>query len=63
MQSIWLLNDLFVAKAYRGSGISKKLLQASGDFGKENGACALWLETEHSNHIANQLYRSAKWEL
>jgi GNAT superfamily N-acetyltransferase len=63
MERIWLLNDLFIAEKFRGKGISKKLLQASVDFGKDNGTYALWLETEHSNHIANQLYRSAKWEL
>jgi GNAT superfamily N-acetyltransferase len=62
MQRLWLLNDLYVTVACRGKGISKALLDASADFTGFTGACGLFLETEKTNLVANQLYRSKGWE-
>lgn len=56
MQRLWLLNDLFVNKEYRGKGISKRLMQAAKELCKETNACGLLLETAKSNIIGNQLY-------
>jgi GNAT superfamily N-acetyltransferase len=62
MQRLWLLNDLYVTVACRGKGISKALLEASADFNRISGACGLFLETEKTNLVANQLYRAKGWE-
>lgn len=56
MQRLWLLNDLFVDKEYRGKGISKLLMEAAKELCKETNACGLLLETAKSNIIGNQLY-------
>lgn len=63
MQRLWLLNDLFVAEEFRGQGVSKALIEASRIHAIQTGACGLSLETEKTNHIANQLYKSTDWEL
>lgn len=56
MQRLWLLNDLFVAKEYRGKGVSKKLIETSKEFCKQTNACGLILETAKTNSIGNELY-------
>ncbi|TAF32364.1 MAG: GNAT family N-acetyltransferase [Cytophagales bacterium] len=63
MQSLWLLNDLFVVPDLRGMGISKALIEASKTHATQTGACGLCLETEKKNTIANQLYLATNWEL
>lgn len=57
LKSAWLLNDLFVAQAWRGTGISLTLIEAAKNFSKDTGSCGLLLETDKSNLIANSLYR------
>ena len=56
MKKLWLLNDLFVAAAHRGKGISKGLIDQAKSLCKESGACGMFLETEISNEIGNALY-------
>ena len=56
MKRLWLLNDLFVEKEYRGRGISKALIDRSKQLCKETNACSLTLETQKSNVIGNNLY-------
>lgn len=56
MQRLWLLNDLYVDKRYRGKGLSKKLIEEAQELCKKTNACGLLLETAKSNHIGNQLY-------
>ncbi len=63
LKRIWLLNDLFVDKNYRGKGVSKKLLECAKTLCKETSACELSLETQKSNSIANQLYEKANFSL
>jgi len=52
----WLLNDLFVAKKYRGNGYSKLLIERAKELVKETNSCGMMLETEKSNEIGNNLY-------
>ena len=63
MRRVWLLNDLFVKKEFRGKGISKQLIAQAKQLAKETDACGLLLETEKSNDIGNQLYPATGFEL
>ena len=56
MKKLWLLNDLFVDPQYRGQGISKKLIESAKQLVRSSSACALFLETEKSNIVGNNLY-------
>ena len=63
MKRVWLLNDLYVDKKYRGQGISKMLMDEAKKLTEETSAAALVLETEKSNEIGNSLYPSAGFTL
>jgi len=56
MKKLWLLNDLFVNPNSRGKGISVQLIERSKELVMESKACAMFLETEKSNLIGNNLY-------
>lgn len=58
---VWLLNDLFVADTARRMGVGEALLRAARDFGREQGALRLVLETGRDNAIAQALYRKLGW--
>ena len=58
MKRLWLLNDLFVAKKYRGNGISKQLINASKELCEQTDACGLLLETAKTNTVGNSLYKN-----
>jgi GNAT superfamily N-acetyltransferase len=57
MKRLWLLNDLFVVPAYRGTGTSVALIEAAKTFSREIPSCGLVLETARTNHVANKLYK------
>lgn len=63
MQRLWLLNDLFVTKEYRGKGISKKLIETSKELCNQTNACGLILETAKTNNIGNELYPKVGFSL
>ena len=63
MQRMWILNDLYVHKAFRGQGISKLLINKAKELCKETDACGLLLETETSNDIGNNLYPTTGFHL
>lgn len=56
MARVFLLNDLFVHQDHRGKSASKLLLKRAQEHTIEHKACALTLETEKNNIIANKLY-------
>lgn len=56
VKELWILNDLFVQAAKRGSGTGKKLLEAAKKFALENGAKGVKLQTEIDNLSAQRLY-------
>ena len=63
MKKLWLLNDLFVDAKYRGEGVSIALINAAKHLVIDTGACGLFLETEKSNHIGNNLYPKTGFKL
>jgi len=63
MKKLWLLNDLFVSSSYRSQQVSIKLIERSKKLVKDSSACAMFLETEKSNLIGNNLYPKTGFEL
>ena len=59
----WILNDLYVEKEYRKSGVGKALIQKALKFAKENDAVTVKLETAKDNYTAKALYESIGFEL
>lgn len=52
----WILNDLYVSKAYRQQGIGTKLIEAAMDFAKNDNAGFIELSTAVDNYTAQKLY-------
>lgn len=63
MKRLWLLNDLYVNKNYRGHGISVLLIDEAKKLCRETNACGLVLETAKSNGIGNSLYPKTGFSL
>tara|TARA_R110002051_G_scaffold283677_2_gene345559 strand:- start:1378 stop:1824 length:447 start_codon:yes stop_codon:yes gene_type:complete len=63
MMKLWLLNDLFVNYDYRKKGISLGLMDKAKELVEKSGACGMYLETEKSNLVGNNLYPKAGFEL
>lgn len=59
----WLLSDLFVDPAYRGSGLAINLIDQCKQYCIETDACGLLLETQKTNKIGNSLYPKCGFEL
>ncbi|NIJ29592.1 GNAT superfamily N-acetyltransferase [Sphingomonas insulae] len=57
----FILNDLFVAPAARGTGAGRALLDAACDYGRAVGAARLSLSTAVTNTNAQSLYERAGW--
>jgi ribosomal protein S18 acetylase RimI-like enzyme len=53
---IWILNDLYVDQAARGSGAVDQLLTATADLAREAGCVAIELATQHTNTRAQAVY-------
>ena len=53
-----VLNDLFVAPAYRGCGIARALLARAESLARECGANGIALQTGVTNAAAHRLYES-----
>ena len=62
MASIWILNDLYVDSAIRGTGAGRALLEHAADFARETGAIRLELRTEVTNERAQAVYEAVGWE-
>lgn len=63
MKRLWLLNDLFVSPDFRGKKISILLLDRAKQLISETGAAGMFLETQTTNTIGNQLYPRAGFKL
>lgn len=59
----WLLNDLYVASAYRKQGIGEALIRAAMEFATSKGASFLQLETAVDNYNARHLYENIGFNL
>jgi ribosomal protein S18 acetylase RimI-like enzyme len=53
---IWILNDLYVDDAARGSGVVDQLLTTAADLAREAGCVAIELATQHTNTRAQAVY-------
>lgn len=56
MKRLWLLNDLYIDKRYRGQGTGIMFIECAKDLCRKTKACGLILETEKSNVEGNHLY-------
>lgn len=63
MKKLWLLNDLFVNPDFRSKGISIGLIEKAKELVKESNACGMFLETEKTNTIGNNLYPKTGFKL
>jgi len=52
----WLLNDLFVVKAFRKQGVAERLMNAAKDFAIRTKSKGLELSTSSDNVPAQKLY-------
>jgi ribosomal protein S18 acetylase RimI-like enzyme len=57
----FVLYDLFVAAAARGTGAGRALMEAAEAHGRMAGAARLELSTAHTNVIGQSLYESCGW--
>ena len=61
LRSALLLNDLYIAETARKMGIATALLNKAKEFGKQNNAGWLLLETAFDNYNAQSLYEKNGW--
>jgi ribosomal protein S18 acetylase RimI-like enzyme len=57
----FVLYDLFVTPAARGTGAGRALMEAAEAYGRNAGAARLELSTAHTNKIGQSLYESCGW--
>ena len=62
MSPLWILNDLFVAPAFRRLGVGALLLKRARAFAKDTGATGMILQTAVTNAGAQALYESLSWK-
>ncbi|PCJ67589.1 MAG: GNAT family N-acetyltransferase [Bacteroidetes bacterium] len=63
MKKCWLLNDLYVHPEHRSKGISINLISKAKELVKKTNAYGMFLETEKSNVVGNNLYPKTGFEL
>jgi len=63
MKRLWILNDLFVAPAFRRAGVGRALMAAAEDFARATVAKGLALATQKTNAPAKALYQARGWKL
>jgi GNAT superfamily N-acetyltransferase len=61
LQSLWLLNDLFVVESARKEGVGEKLMKHAEQFAQETGSRGLFLRTATDNDAAQRLYEKCGW--
>ena len=57
----YVLYDLFVTPAARGTGAGRALMEAAEAHGRKTGAARLQLQTAVTNRIGQSLYESCDW--
>ncbi|HEY9744592.1 MAG TPA: GNAT family N-acetyltransferase [Oculatellaceae cyanobacterium] len=58
LESLWILNDLYVAPSARRRGIGRALMQTALNLAKQRGDKGICLSTTVSNTTAQRLYES-----
>jgi GNAT superfamily N-acetyltransferase len=61
LQSLWLLNDLFVVESARKQGVGETLMKHAEQFAAETGSRGLFLRTAIDNVPAQKLYEKCGW--
>lgn len=61
MKTIWVLNDLFVAKEHRQQKWGEALMKEAMAFSRSSGARNLSLQTAQTNLSAQRLYEKLGW--
>ncbi len=61
-EKTFVLYDLFVTPAARGTGAGRALMEAAEAHAKQTGAARLELQTAKTNLIGQSLYESCGWE-
>lgn len=56
MKRSWILNDLYVAEAYRGRGVAQLLLDSAMEYAKQTHAKGIALSTAIDNERAQAIY-------
>ncbi len=59
---IFVLYDLFVTPAARGTGAGRALIEAAEAHARKSGAARLMLQTARTNLIGQSLYESCGWK-
>jgi ribosomal protein S18 acetylase RimI-like enzyme len=62
VKRLWILNDLFVAPAFRKQGVAKLLMNQAKELAIQTASKGLSLSTAVDNHAAQQLYESLGYE-
>lgn len=62
MQRLWILNDLYVVREWRGRRIGERLLEAASNLARTSGAKGVQLETAVVNVSAQRLYERYGYE-
>ncbi|MXW84202.1 MAG: GNAT family N-acetyltransferase [Rhodothermaceae bacterium] len=63
MGPIWILNDLYVQRDWRGQGVGQRLMEEARVRAVQNGCIALELATEKTNTHAKRLYEKLGYSL
>ena len=61
LQSLWLLNDLYVDPSARKQGTGEALMKEAEDFARETNSRGLFLRTATDNIPAQRLYERCGW--
>ena len=61
--NVAILEDMVMAKDFRGKGLGKELLQEAIDFAQKHGCLRLTLLTDFDNEAAIRFYQSAGFSL
>jgi GNAT superfamily N-acetyltransferase len=61
LQSLWLLNDLFVDPTARNQGVGERLMKHAEQFAYETNSRGLFLRTATDNYAAQRLYEKCGW--
>ena len=61
LQSLWLLNDLYVDVSARKQGVGERLMKHAEQFAYDTGSRGLFLRTATDNYAAQELYEKCGW--
>jgi ribosomal protein S18 acetylase RimI-like enzyme len=61
LQSLWLLNDIYVDPSARKTGVGEALMKEAEEFANESNSRGLFLRTATDNFPAQRLYERCGW--